>query len=535
MSRFTPLVLAPLATLCLACAAHSPPVEQTRAKGPPARPPSPEVEIDLGRLLGHRTRSGVLAFRGVPYRAAPARFERAGPPEPWTGVRDARRPGPACPQAGVAPFEQQSEDCLTVDVWTPGTGGPRPVIVFLHAGGWTHGGTRDPVLDGGRLALNADAVVVTVNHRLGVFGWSRVDQIGGATDGANLGLLDLTDALFWVNQHIERFGGDPGNVTIAGASAGGAAVVALMTFPPARGAFHRAIAMSGSGSRIRYPRHAARVTEVIMDAAGVDDLDGLRRLPTARLVAAQQQVIEAAVLGDHLFGPVLDGHRITDLPIRRLADGAAAEVPLMIGTTRDEARLLLDEVPYARWITPSRLFDALPGIFGELGHGPKTIRKRYKAARPKSSENDLALDIATDALFRVPAIRVAEARARSGGETFLYRFDWYPRRQAADRRAVHGIDVPVLFGTHHKRKDIVGQRPPEALVNELRRVWSAFARVGRPADPSWTAYRPGRRAVKIWNKRPRVYLDPGGPQRRLWASLPFDGASPMLVPSVPRR
>jgi len=460
------------------------------------------------------------------------RFERAERPSGWTGVRDARRPGPACPQPRAAPFTVQSEDCLSVDIWTPDTRGRHPVLVFVHGGGWTHGGTRDPLMDGTRLARALDAVVVTVNMRLGVLGWGHAAHLDGSGDSGNLGLLDLTDALFWINRHIATLGGDPERVTIAGASSGGAAVMALMTFAPAKGAFHRAIAMSGAAAQIRFPRHAAKVTDAVMRAAGADDLAALRALPIERLIAAQTAVTSEAILGDGLFGPVVDRHRITRLPMSRLADGASADVPLMIGTTRHEARALLEQIPLAGWLTPSRLFDALPSLVSGLGVPPAQIESRYSASRPRAGSNDLALAMVTDALFRLPALRVAEARR--GASTHVYEFAWFPDGQDVDLRATHGIDVPVLFGTHRAWPTVVSRRPPRALVDAMHRDWTAFVHRGAPADPAWRPYRASERAVRIWDSTPSVAADPHGAERRLWRRLPFDGTGPVLVPAVPR-
>lgn len=484
-----------------------------------------------GPLVGLRAANGVFAFRGVPYRARPVRFERAAAPTPWKTPRDARRPGPACPQAKRAPFTEQSEDCLSLDVWTPDPGGRRPVLVFVHAGGWTHGGTRDPRLDGTRLAEAADVVVVTVNHRLGALGWSRLDHRGGSTDAVHLGLLDLTDALFWVNRHIAEFGGDPGNVTLAGASAGGDAVVTLMAFPPARGAFRRAIALSGAGARIRFPNHAARVTDALMAAAGVDDLRGLRALPVERLIAAQQAVVEGTLLGDGLFGPAVIGDRMRRLPHGALAEGASAEVPLMLGTTRDEARVLLLEVPLASWLTPGRLFDALPGLFGHLGLSLKAVEDVYDAALPDHSSNEQALAMIGDALFALPAVRLAEARARADGRTWLYRFDWHPDAQREPVGAMHGIDVSALFGT--RWPGVADTRPPRSLTGELHGVVGRFAWHGDPGA-RWPDYRPERRAVRLIDRRSRTVIDPDARRRRLWKALPFDGAAPVMIPTPPR-
>lgn len=482
-----------------------------------------------GPVTGLRVANGISAFRGLPYRGQPQRFERAGPPTPWTAARDARAPGPACPQVRQAPFTVQSEDCLSLDVWTPDPAGARPIIVFLHAGGWTHGGTRDPRLNGARLARQSDAVVITVNHRLGALGWSRIDHRGGSADAVNLGLLDLTDALFWVRRHGASFGGDPGNVTIAGASAGAEAVVALMTFPPARGAFHRAMAMSGAGSRLRFPNHAARVTDALMAAAGVRDVAGLRRLPIERLIAAQQTLTEGALLGDGFFGPaVID--RLNRLPHSAMAEGRAKAVPLLLGTTRHEARALLIEVPLASWLTPSRLFEALPGLFSALGRPTKAIAQVYDRALPGASANEQALAMVTDALFRMPAIRLAETRSEAGGRTFVYRFDWHPRRQDEPVGAMHGVDVVALFGS---RWPGIAERVPDAVTGPLWHAVGRFVRHGAP-DEDWPVYARARRAVRLFDRAPRTVIDPEKGRRRLWTALPFDGTAPVMIPAAPR-
>lgn len=493
-----------------------------------ADPTRPVADVVLrygdGPVLGVRAANGVMAFRGLPYRARPRRFERADPPAPWSGRRDARTPGPACPQARRAPFTVQSEDCLSLDVWTPDHRGARPVVVFVHAGGWTHGGTRDPRLEATRLARQADAVVVTVNHRLGALGWSRLDHIGGSDDAVHLGLLDLTDALFWVNRNIAAFGGDPRRVTLAGASAGAEAVVALMAFAPARGTFHRALAMSGAGSRIRFPRQSAGITTAVMARAGVADLAGLRRLPVDRLVDAQQALVDATLLGDALFGPAVHGDRLPRLPHAAVAE---RDVPLVIGTTRHEARALLLDVPLAGWLTPDRLFDALPGLFEPLKRSTHDIAALYARALPEATANERALAMITDALFRMPATRLAELDRP--GPTWVYRFDWHPRRQDEPVGAMHGIDVAALFGT--RWPGVADDAPPPALSSAL---WTAVGRFARDGDPGpeWPAYARGR-AVRLFDRAPKTAHDPDSARRRLWSPLPFDGAAPVMTPAPP--
>ena len=265
----------------------------------------------LGVADGVMTDEGVVAFLGLPFAEPPVGDLRFKPPvavDSWDGPVDASEFGPACPQPvepGQTLYQNQSEDCLTLNVWTPSADErKRPVMVWVHGGGWVYEGTEDPLYSGAHLAARGDVVVVSMEYRMGVFGFSHFEDIPGS---GNAGLLDQKLAFEWVRDHIEAFGGDPDNVTLFGESAGGMSATALMAMPSAKGLFHKAIAQSGAGSTAREVAYATAVSDAFLSAAGVTDVDELLDLTTEAVLAAQHVLTEDAFLEDLLFGTVVDG------------------------------------------------------------------------------------------------------------------------------------------------------------------------------------------------------------------------------------
>jgi para-nitrobenzyl esterase len=321
------------------------------------------VEVSSGRLEGIRE-DGVLVFRGIPFARpplGPLRFEPPQPVEPWSGVRDATRFGPAAVQTKdlIGPtvgFDQpaSAEDSLTLNVWTPGTDGTRrPVLVWIHGGAFTIGSGSQRVFGSTTLARRGDAVIVTINYRLGALGFLRLSATSlgrELTATGNEGLLDQVAALEWVRREIARFGGDPDNVTIFGESAGSISCSLLLTMPRARGLFHRAILQSGPPTLVAPPALSGRVAQVVLEKLG--DAAGsaarLRELPVDAIRRAQAEVILELGLETRgmPFRPCADGDLVPADPLAAIADGCAREVSVLVGTTRDEMKLfaLLDPV-----------------------------------------------------------------------------------------------------------------------------------------------------------------------------------------------
>jgi len=496
------------------------------------------VETTHGRLVG-REEDGVLVFRGIPYATPPvgdARFRPAKPARPWPGERDAGEFGASAPQNPMLiplpgmDVGRTDEDCLTLNVWTPGTAdGRRPVMVWIHGGGFVLGSGSQPVYDGAALARRGDVVVVTINYRLGPLGFLFLDELvpelGG--DTANLGLRDQIAALRFVRENAAAFGGDPANVTIFGESAGGMSVATLLAMPEARGLFRRAIAQSGAGHNAHTRETATATAEAYLAHLGVERGEAaraLRELPAAKLLDAQQQTVMK--LGTKLvllpFQPVVDGRSLPARAVDAVRAGSAAGVSLLAGTTRDEWRLFsvldpslreLDAAGLSKRLAESRVPDAQALI---------DIYRKSREGRLPVDPLSLLAAIETDRIFRLPAIRLAEAQGAHAGEVFLYRFDWESPSLGGMLGACHAVELPFVFGTYGKPGGdfFVGTGEPVAALSELASdAWLAFARSGRPGHPGlpdWPAYETARRATLVFGPTCRLEEDPEGDERRAW-------------------
>jgi para-nitrobenzyl esterase len=500
----------------------------------------PRVETAAGWIEGDRVAgpdgTPVDRFLGVPYAAPPVgdrRWRAPVPPEPWPGIRPARAFGPAAPQTAPAPSRlpafhvaDQDEDCLTANVWapasTPTSSGRRPVLVWLPGGAYLSGGPAMGVFDGARLAAEHDVVVVTVGSRLGALGYLQVDP---TEDGAgDCGLRDQAAALAWVGAHAATFGGDPARVTVFGESAGGGSVLhltALRDRPP----FRRAIVQSGE-PRTLAPDLARRVrdaflTALDLDPAVPDVLAAARTRPVAAVLAAQDVVVAtlAGPTGLMPFRPTFTDDLVDLDPIAAFAAGRARGVDLVIGTCRDELSLWPD--PRARDLDDAGLRVLLDRLAGGRVD-PDRILAAYRAERPDRSAAAVWSAARTDAVLRVPALRVADAHVAAGHRAFVHRFDW----EAPGIGAAHAVDLPFTFGTFARDGwgAAVGadRRPVEAerLGRALRGAWCAVAATGTPEHPGlpeWPAYDPGRRPTLCFDATSRVVDDPAGAERAVWS------------------
>lgn len=470
-------------------------------------------------------------FLGVPYAAAPLgarRWRAPEPPEPWTGTRAAHRFGPAAPQAaGVASrlpsfsVADHAEDCLTLNVWTPSTHGTRPVMVWLHGGAYLGGGTAMGAFDGARLAAEGDVVVVTVNYRLGALGYLRADVGDDAV--ANCGLRDQAAALEWVASHAAAFGGDPANVTVFGESAGAGSVLHLCA-ATRRAPFRRAIVQSGE-PRTLTVELAQRVRDAFLTALGVDadapdPFPQLRAVPVDALLAAQDTVVAQLAIptGMMPFHPAYDGDLVDVDPITGFAGARARDVDLIIGNCRDELSLWRD--PRARDLDDAGLL----GMLDRLGGGrvdPARVLAAYRDGRPDRAAGDVWEAARTDAVLRVPALRVADAHVRAGGRAFVYRFDW----EAPEIGAAHAVDVPFTFGTFDRDgwgAAVGADRRPDAaarLSRAMRDAWRAFATSGDPGHagiPAWPPHDLTTRPTLLLDVEVTPALDPAGAARAVW-------------------
>ena len=503
------------------------------------------VSAHAGKIQGQVTPNGVVAFKGIPYAAAPVGALRFQPPQPakaWSGTLKALSYGKAEVQppnaiAGTAPT-QQSEDCLFLNVWAPKLDSSRrPVMVWIHGGGFKNGAGSDPLYDGANLARRGDVDVVTINYRLGPFGFLYLGALGGSAyaQSGNLGLLDQIAAVKWVRDNIAAFGGDPSNVTIFGESAGGMSVCALLGMPGSKGLFRHAIAESGAANMVRDTTAASAVTTRFMTAAGVTDLDGLKALTAPQMVAAESKMVDPSAQSEFVFGPVVDGVSLPQPPLQTIAAGGASGVDLMIGTNHDEIRLWTLAVPLLARLPLTVLAPRIPTVQGainatSLASNP-AVAASYSSRMPGATVGDVSMAVLTDAIFRVPSIRVAEAQSARRQNTWMYMFSW-PSPTVAGARACHAIELPFVFGNFKGQvAKLVGTQAPQALSNTIQDAWAAFARTGNPNTsgvPSWKAYSTGARATMVFNTTTSQQDDPDAQNRMVWNGVPFDG----VVPSI---
>jgi para-nitrobenzyl esterase len=490
----------------------------------------PIVETRQGKVEGE-ARGGHLRFRGIPFAAAPVgelRFRAPRPHAPWSGVRPALAFGKAAPQnASALPGMEagpQDEDCLFLNVYTPAADGARrPVFFWIHGGGFTGGSGGQALYDGGPLAERGDVVVVTINYRLGALGYLLL-----ADGDANLGQLDQIAALRWVHENIAAFGGDPAKITIAGESAGGMAVATLLAMPAAKGLFRGAIAQSGAAHHVHSPESAQRVTAAVLAALGLGPSEGakLRDVPVAKLLAAQAQAM--ADLGRSLgllsFAPAIDPDTLPRHPLAAVRDGAARDVALKAGTTRDETKLFhmgmghgdLDEAGLAK-----RLRAALRLVRADEARAEAMIDtyRRARDGRAPTTPGELHDALETDRTFRVPAIRLAEAQRPHQPNTYKYLFDWVSPARRGALGACHALELPFMFGTlaAPTLDRFAGKGPDaEALSTRMMDAWLAFA---KSANPGWSSYDAARRATQIFDRADRLEHAPLDAERAAWDGM----------------
>lgn len=489
----------------------------------------PIVELVSGKVRG--TALGPLSvFRGIPYArppVGPLRFGAPQPPEPWTGVRATTEFGPAPAQStidvayvpGFSLWEgigATSEDCLTLNVWTPGLTGRRPVLVWIPGGAFLKGAGSQDLYDGSTLARRGDVVVVTANYRLGAFGFLGLDDERFAS---NAGLLDQLAVLQWVADHAAAFGGDPGSVTLMGESAGAISVTALMTSAPAAGRFHRAVAQSGAGRRLPSAGKAMELAERLLTRLGLDRTRAgdLLHVPTDQLLSAQVAV-SVDVRRDDIgagFQPWLDGDVLNEQANDGLAAGCADGVPFLAGTTEHEMNLWRVLLPALRNLDDAGLVAGAQRLVGEAA---SDMVAAYRAARPDAGPVELFEAIWTDREFRIPSLRATETQAARSAATYSYLFTW--PSPAPGIGSCHAIELPFVFGTlDSKGADAFAGSGPaaEALATRVQDAWLSFARTG---DPGWPAYDPSGRTTMVFGETSEVVEDPMSGERQAWDGLP---------------
>ena len=482
---------------------------------------APIAETSSGRVRGSVSK-GISIFRGVPYGASTTghnRFKPPQKPQPWSGVRDALANGPSAPQdpgdrgnklVGNTMFlgnTTQSEDCLSLNVFTPGIndGRKRPVMVWLHGGNFFYGSGTATAYDGTNLAKRGDVVVVTVNHRIGPFGFLYLGDILGPeyADSGNVGMLDLIAALQWVRDNITKFGGDPENVTIFGQSGGADKVTVLMAMPGAKGLFHKAIVESGASSALRQrsKEEATKSAE-----AGLQKLGMTRDQAGALLTMSMNEIlpmVAPATPGGNptiRFSPTVDGRSLPRHPFDPDAPEVSADVPMIIGTTETEYSFLVTEDDPSLHLTEADMRAKLAPLLGEQAD---IVITKYKSTRPSATPTELYWSINTElGTVRGAHVQAARKAALGRAPAYVYQFGWRTKVFGGVYMSPHTIEIPFAFDNTDKVASLVGtdQSELEPLTNMVSGSWVSFARSGNPngaGRPNWPAYSPDQRSIMV--------------------------------------
>ena len=510
----------------------------------------PLAETTAGKIAGV-TSGGVHAFKGVPYGAPTGGRNRFMPPlkpQAWSGIRSAadwagRAPqaspsGPRRPElsglSGAADRLEESEDCLTLNVWTRGLndGRKRPVMVWYHGGGFSYGSANAPRLDGTNLATHHDVVVVTVNQRLNIMGHLHLADLGGEAfaQSGNAGTLDMIASLQWVRDNIERFGGDPRNVTIFGQSGGGGKVSTLLATPAARGLFHRAIVMSGAAVRLNTRERAGKLAEAVLKHLNLTpaQLGELQTMPFKQVIAAigpARKMVgptDQPLFDRYDFGPVVDGTILPGHPYEPAATTVSADIPVLVGNVKDEMAgyLAPNDKVWNRVLTEDEMRAQIAPV---AGTATDRVIELYRGLYPGASPADRLISALTDSNFRIRSHLLAERKAaQARAPVWLYSFDWETPVFGGKLKAYHALDVPFVFNTI----DVVGATDRGPVAHELSRrmsaTWATFARTGKPdnaAIPHWPAYTLAERPTMIFNRDCGVARDYGGEARLLWKDI----------------
>lgn len=502
----------------------------------PATTEGPIVRIPQGAYRGRPADQGVVAFLGIPYARPPIgrlRWREALPPQSSAQVVDASDYGPTCRQLPdeneSASLRRQDEDCLSLNVWTRQVEGPlKPVLLWIHGGANVSGGTADPLYDGHHFVRDNDVVLVSINYRLGPFGFLDLEEVGGPDyrRSRNLGLLDQLAALRWVRTTIAAFGGDTANVTVFGESAGGSAIMRLLAMPLARGLFDQAIIQSGGPANIKikgYPKKddiptGRALTRALMTEAGVADLAGLTRLPADSVLAAADRVARGRGdrMGVSTWGARVDGDVLPEDVFGDIHRGANPAVKVLIGTNEDEMLYFrLYDQEFER-----NLMREYHEKGTAMGRDFNRVRELADSFTAGSDDPMRYVDFAGEFWIRQPSILLAEGQARHN-DVYMYLFTW--DSGVPGMGAAHAIEIPFVFGHLEGEERLTGPHPPAALSRRIQAAWTAFATSGNPTvpgEPPWPRYTAETRATMLltdgaWT----VVADPKAEARRLLRAM----------------
>ncbi|HXP79530.1 MAG TPA: carboxylesterase/lipase family protein [Verrucomicrobiae bacterium] len=508
---------------------------------PSSKYEGPIVETTAGKVRGV-LQGGTHIFRGIPYGASTAgnnRFMPPRKPEPWTGVREAFQNGPTAPQLGGPPNPLilnhrqpavEGEDCLVMNIFTPGVndGRKRPVMVWLHGGGFTSGAGSAHAFDGNYLARSGDVVVVSVNHRLNIFGFLYLADVGGEkyADSGNAGLLDIVAVLEWVRDNISHFGGNPGNVTIFGQSGGGLKISTLLAMPPAKGLFHKAIIESGSLLTGIHRDDANKTTQRVLAKLGLqpNQVDDLQKLPVDRLLSAIDNRGSAPGTAPFNFAPVVDGRALPRDPFDPAAPDISADVPLIVGTVNTEGTFFTQPDSPLFSLDEAGMRTRLTQRFGDA---TDKLIDLYRKEMPNASPSQIYFLITA---FPTAAITQAERKAAQGkAPVYMYLFAWETPVEGGKRHSPHTVELPFVFNNVEEQPEEVGNGPElQPLADKVSGAWAAFAHTGNPSaagTPKWLAYTAVERATMIINNEWKLVNDPRHDVRLIMNGLPALSAS----------
>ena len=500
----------------------------------------PVVETASGKIRGV-LQAGTHTFRGIPYGASTAGSNRFMPPrkpEPWTGVREVFQNGPTAPQLGGPPLAlilnhkepaMQGEDCLVINVFTPGVndGRKRPVMVWLHGGGFASGAGSAHSFDGTYLARSGDVVVVSVNHRLNIFGHLYLADAGGDkyADSGNVGLLDVVAVLQWVRDNIAHFGGNSGNVTLFGQSGGGLKISNLLAMPPAKGLFHKAIIESGSALKAIHREDAAKTTERIFTKLGLqlNQVDELQKLPVERLLSAIDTRGSAPGGTPFNLAPVVDGRSLPSDPFDPAAPEISADVPLIVGSVNTEGTFFTPPDSPLYSLDEAGMRARLAPRFGE---STEKVIDLYKKEIPGASPSEIYFLINA---FPAAAISQAERKSAQGkAPVYMYLFTWETPVEGGRRHSPHTIELPFVFNNVLEQPEEVGNGPDlQPLAEKVSGAWAAFAHTGNPntpQTPKWLPYTAAERATMLINSEWKLVNDPRREVRSIMNNLPVPSA-----------
>ncbi len=490
------------------------------------------IETKSGKVKGYR-KNGIEIFKGIPYAEAPIGELRFKPPvakKPWEGILEATKYG-SCAYQGYTELEDwlgkaepESEDCLFVNVFTSSTDSKkRPVLVWIHGGAFIMGTGNDPMYNGSALTRRGDVVVVTINYRLGIFGFP---YISGVT--ANIGSLDQIAALKWVNENIEHFGGDPNNVTIFGESAGAYSVVSLCSMPSAKGLFHRVIAQS---TPIIDPGVSEKPTKKILRKLGIKggNIDAARNIPAEQIVEAQNKFFKENPQNALALRPQLEKEIWPKHPEKAFKEGDCSDISFMIGTNLNEAKLFTAMKAFIPLVNKGEKFiiDFL-GMQGIKEERSKKIINVYKEAREGKLSNEpkeLADAFLTDLMFRISTIRLLEAQRPHQPNTYNYMFSLISPAFNGILGSCHALEIPFVFGTLEAptMKGFVPVNSEAKAVSEkMMDSWIAFAHTGNPNHkdiPEWPAYDAEKRATMVFGTECKVENGIFNKEYKAWDGL----------------